>query len=168
MQLENGAFVAMKAAQSAKGTMSGLQAMHLVFPSSELATRNALGEVMHALGPLGLDADQKGSLEILLAEALNNIVEHAYPEDSPGIIEMRCEKRGDRLRFTFLDHGLALINGIPEGLPADLGTSIEHLPEGGFGWFLIRELSETVTYLRKEDRNHLSLTFPLDRAPGDA
>lgn len=142
--------------------------MHLVFPSSEFATRNALKEVMTALRPLGLDQDRRGSLELLLAEALNNVVEHAYPASTCGVIEVRCEKSDQQLKFTILDRGSALLNGIPEGIPANVDTSLDELPEGGFGWFLIRELSETVTYLRQHDRNHLCLTFPLDRIPGDA
>ena len=74
---------------------------------------------------------------------------------------MQCETCDDTLRITVQDRGVALVNGIPEGLPAELGDRLEDLPEGGFGWFLIRQLSETVTYLRQGDRNNLSLTFPL-------
>ena len=161
MQPEEGVFPAMSAGPGFSPAMTGTQTMHLVFPSSQIATRNALGEVMRALAPLGLDEDRRGSLEILLAETLNNVVEHAYPGEPGGVIEMQCETCDDTLRITVQDRGVALVNGIPEGLPAELGDRLEDLPEGGFGWFLIRQLSETVTYLRQGDRNNLSLTFPL-------
>ena len=46
--------------------------------SSELAVREALAEISRGLGPLELNPEEAGTVELVLAEALNNIVEHAY------------------------------------------------------------------------------------------
>ncbi len=36
------------------------------------------------------------------------------------------------------------------------------LPEGGFGWFLIRNLSQDLTYDRDEDKNILGFCISVD------
>ena len=33
------------------------------------------------------------------------------------------------------------------------------LPEGGFGWFLIRTLTKSLNYIRQNDENCLTLVF---------
>lgn len=54
------------------------QATRLVFDSDPLAVREALRRLA-ACPPLCLlDDDMRGTAEIVLAEALNNVVEHAY------------------------------------------------------------------------------------------
>ena len=56
---------------------------HLEFESSPIAVRTALGRIIDGLGPLSLDPEEIGTVEIVMAEALNNVVEHAYPEGDP-------------------------------------------------------------------------------------
>ena len=143
-------------------------AMHLIFPSGEMPTRNALREVRQALDSLGLTADLAGTVEIVLAEALNNVVEHAYHPENPGVIEVLCKQEDERLYFTICDSGEALIDGVPEGIPADIAQPLEFLPEGGFGWFLIRELADTVSYFRLGQRNQLRLGFCIGSCSGRA
>ena len=43
-----------------------------------LAAREALEMLMAALDPLDLSLDDKGMIELVVAEILNNIVKHAY------------------------------------------------------------------------------------------
>jgi serine/threonine-protein kinase RsbW len=38
----------------------------------------------------------------------------------------------------------------------------DDLPEGGFGWFLIRELTKDLQYVRHEDQNRLTFSIPID------
>ena len=50
----------------------------------------------------------------------------------------------------------------PRAWPHDLEALGEQdLPEGGFGWFLIRELTHDLTYRRDGSRNHLSFRMVL-------
>lgn len=44
-----------------------------------MAVRKALKELLDGLAPLDLDIEEMGTVELVMAEALNNIVEHAYP-----------------------------------------------------------------------------------------
>lgn len=50
------------------------QCLKLDFPSDNFSVRQALGKVLS----LTLSDDEKSVVEIVLAEVLNNIVEHAY------------------------------------------------------------------------------------------
>ena len=124
-----------------------------------LAVRDALREVLSNLQPLALSADEAGTVELVLAEALNNIVEHAFDADeSPGEIRIRCWRRRDGLHFAIIDDGLAMPeNKAPASCAPCVGVEVTALPEGGFGWFMIHTLAKDVRYARVGETNHLNL-----------
>ncbi|WP_421905181.1 ATP-binding protein [Mameliella sp.] len=100
--------------------------------------------------------------ELVVAEVLNNIVEHAYKDRAGGDILLRLVFAADRLSVESTDFGLPMPSGTPpSGAPADLDVPVEDLPEGGFGWFLIRSLSENLDYRHDGDSNRLRLSIPL-------
>jgi len=127
--------------------------------SSTRAVRDALKQVLIRLEPLVLDPEETSTVELILAEALNNIVEHAYPvADTSGPIYIRCDQKTDGLHFRIRDNGRAMPDGqVPVGRiqPCDLETS--DLPEGGFGWFLIEDLAKDTRYSRNGQENQLDL-----------
>ena len=127
--------------------------------SGKNAAREALHQVTDRLSPLALSAEELSTVELVLAEALNNIVEHAYPPDaSEGPIEVRCSHQRDGLHFALIDEGHPMPDGqAPIGLLPDHEVDIEDLPEGGFGWFLIQDLAKDVVYQRFENKNELRL-----------
>ncbi len=55
----------------------------LTFPSGEFAVREALTAVLSGLDFLSLDLEESGAVELVLAEVLNNVVEHAYGDEHP-------------------------------------------------------------------------------------
>ena len=124
-----------------------------------MAVREALAKVLEGLGPLDLDIEEAGTIELVLAEALNNIVEHAYaPVAGVGPIRIGCLHKKDGLHLRIKDEGVALPDEhVPLGKVANLNTEIEDLPEGGFGWFLIQDLAKDVRYRRIGNENELSL-----------
>lgn len=133
-----------------------------VFPATELGAREALCDMISELRTLGLAEDQVGGIEIALAEVVNNIVEHAYCGLNPGDVNVRGWFEKDALNLHVSDHGHALPNEeLPAGRPADVSGPIEDLPEGGFGWFMIRTLAREIRYARENGENHLHLTFDL-------
>lgn len=110
-----------------------------------------------------LSADCLSTAEIVLAEALNNIVEHAYAQSS-GQIEVEVWRGDGALRFHIRDSGLPMPNAtLPSGLLPPLGA-LEDLPEGGFGWFLIRSLAQDLAYRREGGQNRLSFDLPMTDA----
>lgn len=140
-------------------TVSDLPEIKITITSDELAVREALQQLRASLAPLALDPDELGTIELVLAEVMNNIVEHAYPPgDQPGPITLLCLRRADGLHFEVEDFGRPMPDGAtPVGKPADLNVDFVDLPEGGFGWFLIQDLAKDVMYNRRDTAN--SLTF---------
>tara|TARA_R110002124_G_scaffold216499_2_gene382275 strand:+ start:1090 stop:1566 length:477 start_codon:yes stop_codon:yes gene_type:complete len=127
--------------------------------SSELAVRDALAGVLRALGPLDLDIEELGTVELVLAEALNNIVEHAYDHiGTCGPIFIHGTHEPDGLHFRIKDRGKAMPNGqIPLGMSKNIEVAVDDMPEGGFGWFMIRDLAKDVKYRRIGQENQLDL-----------
>lgn len=128
------------------------------FLGSEYGTRAALRAAIAGLREYGLSDDGAGKVEIVLAEVLNNIVEHAYCDQPDGIIDLTCHLGVDHVWTRIVDSGRMMPNAKPPTtqLP-DMGTDILDLPEGGFGWFLIRQLTEELIYDRDDPLNLLSL-----------
>lgn len=136
-----------------------LPAFSLSVQSGELAVREALAGIIAGLTPLSLDVEEVATVELVLAEALNNIVEHAYPEGSEGgAIGIACRHARDGLHITMQDEGESMPDGqIPFGMAPDVDGDVMDLPEGGFGWFLIKDLAKDIRYRREGAVNLLDL-----------
>lgn len=142
-------------------------AFRLVFDADPASVRQALATVL--AGPLaaGLAADDRGTVELVLAEVLNNVAEHAYAGGS-GPVEVDLALAPTGLACRIADAGHAMPQGaLPEGRLTTAGpdTALVDLPEGGFGWHLIRSLTADLTYARTAGRNRLSFVIPLTGHP---
>ena len=81
--------------------VSRLPVFQVSVHSSELAVREALKQLLDGLRPLQLDIEEAGTVELVMAEALNNVVEHAYPQGDPvGRIVITCTHRRNGLHLT--------------------------------------------------------------------
>lgn len=136
----------------------------LTFDSTFRWVRRAVHESMDALEPCGLAPEFMGSIEIVLAEALNNIVEHAYPANEPGKIRLLLRLRSAGVLVEIRDQGRAMPGGrIPLGNHPMSEFNTDAMPEGGYGWYLIRELVHDLIYDRQNDEN--VLIFRMGFAP---
>lgn len=126
------------------------------FKASFRWVRRVIHETMDTLDAYDLSAEQMGSIEIVLAEALNNIVEHAYPQDDPGDIDMCLRLRRSGLLVEIRDKGRPMPNGrAPIGNHPMAEFNEDPMPEGGYGWYLIRELVQDLIYDRRDGENIL-------------
>ena len=126
--------------------------------ASEMSVRALLIETRDRLRAHGLAEAACGTVEIVLAEALNNIVEHAYDRADTGEIGLHVRLERTALVCTLTDRGATLpALQPPEGQLPEMGPCPENLPEGGFGWFLIRSLTRDIHYAREAGRNRLTL-----------
>lgn len=141
-----------------------------LFRSDPQAVRRALAGALGGLAHLPLTPDQRHSLELVLAEVLNNVVEHAYAGDGAGVIELTISVTSDAVVCEVSDTGRPMPDGTPPPgqLPSASDDLPEDVPEGGFGWFLIRALTENLTYSRESNRNRLqfSMGFQTADLPG--
>ena len=136
-----------------------LPEVHVHVDSGPLAARQAFELLKENLEELSLDIEEMGAVELVLAEAMNNICEHAYANGTQtGPIELHCQLRRDGLHFCISDEGRPMPDGrTPLGLAVNVDVDPLDMPEGGFGWFLIQNLAKDVTYRRCGATNRLWL-----------
>ncbi|MEM8632811.1 MAG: ATP-binding protein [Pseudomonadota bacterium] len=136
------------------------RSMEMTLPGEAHAVRTALERARAWLCQHGREMEDLGTGALVLAEALNNIVEHALA-DTPGSqvnVILAFADRGLSVRLT--DTGVPMPQGeLPLGRLRTEFSGIDDLPEGGFGWFLIRDLTHDLAYQREDGRN--VLTFRL-------
>lgn len=125
------------------------------------ATINQLLEFVRSQRPRQPEILSK--LEILLAEILNNVVEHGHDKISDGVATVSIALTKTELEITVVDEGNPmpdlrlpdgkLVGGAPGQIP------LADLPEGGFGWALIRMLADRIGYQRINEQNRLTIVM---------
>ncbi len=106
----------------------------------------------------GPHEDTPQVLRICVAEALNNIVKHAYGGAPDKPISVSLDFFEQRVAITLMDEGCPMPGGkIPETELDFDETDYDSLPEGGFGWILIRSQMDAIKYERRNGCNVLRL-----------
>ena len=151
--------IALRSVMGADGPEPGGAGLMLQISSSATEVRAALGQVTEALGRSGHDARAQSCAELVLAEALNNIVEHAYAGQDLGRITLRLQGAPGKIDLELRDRGQPMPGlALPEGRLKPLDHDGD-LAEGGFGWYLIRRLATEVSYRRDGRENVLRLVL---------
>lgn len=135
----------------------------LTLTATELQVRDALQAVKQQTIAWDLSEDACSSVEIVLAEALNNVVEHAYVDTPDGIITIDCAFNGAGMTIVICDQGRPVPEAVfmqHRGLLKAVDAT--ELPEGGFGWGLIHELTHELKVSRIGKTTLLSLTINTD------
>lgn len=136
--------------------------MRLTLRSDTFAVRAALQKIRDTLIELDLGADDLARVEIALAEILNNVVEHACAGCPDGRIDIELIRGTAALQVEVIDNGRAMPDGILPGAErTGLPRNLDQMPEGGFGWQLIRDLAHDLCYERRGEQNHLSFSIDL-------
>lgn len=118
-------------------------------------TPDLLLKVDHALAQSNV-ATLRDDVQIVLAEAVNNIVEHAYAGPGFGAVALRVTLTKTSLCLYLVDWGQPFSETAnPDGQMPDPQAQ----SEGGYGWFLIRALASKTRYARKAGQNHLCILF---------
>ncbi len=127
--------------------------------SEPFAVRAGLAALLNSSHIRAMGPESQGAAEIVLAEVLNNIVEHGYAERE-GKITITLQPGPHGLLVTVEDRGRAFPREeLPEGLLPTISAERE-LPEGGFGWFLIRAMVRDLSYRRIRSENRVSFCLP--------
>lgn len=131
--------------------------LSLCLESSPASVRAALGEVSFRLGQLALGCRLRGDVELVVAEVLNNICEHAYAASAEGRIDLSIWVESDAVDVEVRDAGSSMPGGVlPEGRRVAVTGPAGTLPEGGFGWHLIRQVASDLSYARIGGTNRLT------------
>lgn len=104
----------------------------------------------------GLSVKLVISLNLVLEEALTNIILYGFDDKNIHAIEICFKKTGDELNISIIDDG----HEYDPTLKADpdITLSVEDRPIGGLGILLIKKIMNKVEYHRKENKNYLIFT----------
>lgn len=137
--------------------------MRLTLASDPFEVRAALQLLRKEMTVLNLSDDAVTRVEIIMAEILNNVVEHACRNRPDCRIDIEMARTRADLRVKVVDDGITMPGGkLPARKTAALSDSPEALPEGGFGWSLIRDLAHDLAYARRNGQNQLTFALVLD------
>lgn len=104
---------------------------------------------------LGLGADVVFNLNLVLEEAMTNVIMYGHPEGGKHDIELTARADDGVLSLTVEDDGVAFD---PTEVPdADVTLSAEERSIGGLGIFLIRQIMDEVFYQRVNEHNVLTM-----------
>jgi len=96
------------------------------------------------------------AVELVLEEALTNVIAYGFPQGQAGRVILGVRLLDDVVELCLDDDGIAFD---PLGRqPAPRPASIEEATPGGLGLQLIQRFSRTVTYRRTNGRNVLTVT----------
>jgi serine/threonine-protein kinase RsbW len=133
----------------------------LRFSSGNGAVSGILREAAAFLTSRDVPPGKVEDATIALAEALNNIEEHAYGGGIGHPVLVELEVNALCLRCRIEDRGTPLPGDTLPGasLPATDPVAHEKWPEGGVGWALLRRLTTELTYHRRGGWNRLCFTI---------
>jgi len=148
---------------------------HRIFRADPATVRAAL-QFLRARFDGSAGDEVIAKLELALAEVLNNICEHGTQAEAvrlggrphAPLIHLCVARHVGGIACAVTDDGQPLPpscldpRSLPwTGLPPDGTDAILMLPEGGFGWFLIQELTASLSYFREGRRNFLAFIVPV-------
>lgn len=99
-------------------------------------------------------------LDLVLTEAVTNVMDHAHLPELAGRIELACSVLDDRILLEVVDDGLPF--DPTARAPVILPRSLEEAEPGGLGIHLMRQYTSSMAYRRERDRNILCMTLPLE------
>lgn len=127
----------------------------LAIPSMQSAVSIVVAQVCTWLRGHGVPEPLRQDVELVLAEALNNVVEHAYLYREDGEIELTVRLTPEEMTLEIVDSGQSFEGPPPPREISPEELALEDLPEGGFGWNLIHTLTDDVSYRHEAGRNYL-------------
>ena len=98
-------------------------------------------------------------VNLTIEELVSNCIKHAYDDALEHTIEFVLTVTELELTILVVDDGREFD---PSRAPhPNISQAIEHRPIGGLGIHLLRQLSDTMSYERRDDQNRLTLTKSL-------
>jgi anti-sigma regulatory factor (Ser/Thr protein kinase) len=125
--------------------------------------RIALAAILREMDVTDLDCLH---VQLALAEAINNCIEHGYGERREGLIEIAAEAKEDKLRIEITDDAPPLpLPRLEELLRKPMPEPSETAPlaASGRGLPIMRSTMDSVTFGRSGERNRLVLCKTLRR-----
>jgi len=104
--------------------------------------------------------DKSYDIVIITDEMATNVINYAYPDGKEHWFVIEITKDNNIVHICLED------DGIPfdplQKVDPNLNESLEERPIGGLGIYLVRQLSNTVTYRRENGKNRLDIFIKID------
>jgi serine/threonine-protein kinase RsbW len=102
------------------------------------------------------------AVQLSVAEACTNVIQHAYSNVSEGQIVIRCmlSSKGNQLIVHIIDCGKSFDPTIVQ--KPDIDSNLDERREGGLGIFLIQKFMDNVKYTSIRKMNKLVMVKYLD------
>ncbi len=124
----------------------------IVVPSELTRINEAREWVAGRARDAGFDDESIFELELVVTEALSNVIRHAYENEAGNEITLWLAVDEEKLTLSVKDVGRPFD-------PRDhVQQGLDEPRAGGYGIFLMRELMDGVTATRSNDANVLTLT----------
>lgn len=133
--------------------------------ANEISEIGRLADFIEDMGnEFSLAPDVRFNLNLVLEEAVANIIKYAYPKDEHESIYLSARMHEDSIVLVLTDTGKEFDPTMaPE---VDVTLSAEERQIGGLGIFLIRQIMNEVRYERIDGKNVLTLEKKLtERLP---
>ena len=124
--------------------------------ANDIAEISRLAQFVDEVGEeFSLAPDITFNLNLVLEEAVVNVINYAYPKEEHQHIYLSAKLHEDSIVLVLTDTGKEFDPTMaPE---ADITLSADERPIGGLGIFLIRQIMNEVKYERIEGKNVLTL-----------
>ncbi len=114
-----------------------------------------IGRVHRFIEKLDLSQRTTFNLTLIMDEVLSNIVNYGFNDGEEHAIQIRISSQPGEIHLKFVDDG---IDFNPLQMPEpNLDLPIEQRPAGGLGIFIVKRLSQTMIYDRRNNANHLKV-----------
>jgi len=131
--------------------------------SLTLQVRNALEAIQPASRAAEAWLQEQGSppdtgffVSLAIEELVTNCIKYGYDDAAEHLIEIVLSIMQRVLTLEIIDDGRAFDpSSVP---PPDLSRAFEDRPVGGLGIHLLRELTDSMSYERRDGANRLTLT----------
>ncbi len=95
------------------------------------------------------------NINLVLEEALTNIIFYAYPQNTENEIEIELSEEDHKITIVITDRGIAYDPTKKED--PDIHLPLEERSVGGLGIFMIKNIMDKVSYQRIDNTNRLTL-----------
>lgn len=128
----------------------------ITIESNYLAIRDASDLLKQYCAQYHISPELSGQLELIMVEALNNVIKHAYQGEDGSKIYIEFTDAPQHSTIFIEDFGIPAPNLLHDSEIAF--PDEDFLPEGGWGLPLIQALSDRISYCSDNKSNRLSLT----------
>ena len=97
----------------------------------------------------------QAQIDVAIDELFSNIANYAYEDSTEQTITVRIDELSDTLKMTYIDSGYPY-NPLEKQDP-DITLAASERSIGGLGIFLVKKMTDNMTYYYEDGKNHLQI-----------